>query len=392
MSPTNLILRRHLIHLLVVGLAGTGAAVVQATHEVPFIGQQFLNEGQNSEPYGLPSQKLAEIFAKAPSIEAKYPIQGYNIFAPGPRDESAPEAVPGWQIQIKLTTDISLDGVDLSFLDGVSPDIVEDDIDEIEGEDGGEDWCEDEKEVFDTVLISLVPPASLVSTEPRFSFNNNSGNNTARVHNWTVCAAVWVTGLIMDNTTGSKSSTFASFSSLQRHFNASSSCLGLVSDQCISDMITEFNSAHGGDCKSRTLPRSCRAAFSNGDDELAAVNLAQTLTGASNDIFPFGTPIFAASTYPRMAEEKPTAEALKAVNEWVFPIVMSWTSPEGGPTQSHLSCVGINRALGATSPLATPSDLPRPAVLVSGASSIHWVSAYGVLALVGGALSLQEVW
>lgn len=290
MSPANMIGSRHLRLLT---LAGAGAAVVQAAHENPFIGQQFLIIDRTFEPYELPPNKSTEIFAKVPTRDAKFPIQGYNIFTPAPGEQSVPEAVEGWQIEIKLTTDISLEGADPLFLDEDIPNTNK--TNSNEEDDLDEDLCEDYEEnlelddlrnqVFDAVLVSLLPPKNLVSTGKETSLNDPGGSNDTVINQgpgvaagstgWTVCAAVWVTGLSMDDSTRTGSSALASPSSQDRSSNTSSSCAGLVSEQCITDMIAEFNLAPGGNCKNRTLPSSCHPAFAGQDGGLDAVNLAQ---------------------------------------------------------------------------------------------------------------------
>lgn len=84
--------------------------------------------------------------------------------------------------------------------------------------------------------------------------------------------------------------------------------------------------------------------------EIRELTTAEKIALTGSGALDFTKPIFAASTYPfDVSDENSTAVA--EVNNWVFPIVMSWSRGQGSDTQaqSHLSCIRVNREL-ATSP------------------------------------------
>jgi len=249
-------------------LAVLSPLLVSAATQNPFIKQQFLINSQQLEPYNLPQDQSAQVLTQAPSVEATYPIQGYNIFTPGQQD-AASLVVDGWRLQIKVTTDISLKDANPS-----------------EEDDTGEedDYCSDFDEfedlgskVFDAALISLLAPDNL---SPSANLNNTGsriGNGTA-TGAWTVCAAVWLTGLILNDNSSTTSPLDIT--------NNTNSCAGLLSNECIDEMIAGFNSAPDGNCQNQTVPASCQAL--GGLDGLPAFNIPQS----KSHPFPISTRIW----------------------------------------------------------------------------------------------------
>lgn len=291
MTPTRALKTRRNSPLDLVVLLALAATTTQATSHNPFIKQQFLvgNQTPTLEPYNLPPEETAQIFTKTPSSEATWPIQGYNIFSQGGQQDFSSLAVSGWRIQIKIASDISLQNANIP-----DPDAME--LDD-------EDFCTDTEDtelemlpedltdqVFDTALISLLPPDNLSSGSSGGStdapFANSTGITNGTVGGgisggggvgggWTLCAAVWITGLFLDeiNSTNTVSPLDDSTSNSNSD-NADSSCTGVVSAQCIADMADGFNAAAqaGQNCQNQTLPDSCASAF-KGLEGLPAFNL-----------------------------------------------------------------------------------------------------------------------
>ncbi|KAK1751109.1 hypothetical protein QBC47DRAFT_392241 [Echria macrotheca] len=299
---------------LLVSLA-CGAALA-----TPFAQQQYLIG--DTYPYGYSPDDFRKATSKTNAVQS-VAVPGFDITAaPGNNGTAATQdfSLDGWRLVVGVTGDVAIPSN--------SPD-----------SQGG-------SKVFDTAVLSLTPPAKIA---------NNLGSNP-NTDSWSVCSAIWAMGL-----------SSAALSGAAATSDASGSCSGLLSPDCIAEMEAGFNSA--GFCQNQTMPLSCATLLANGTDGVtSASNLPQTIGGLIAD-----GPFFAAATLPL---DKGNSTALNEVSTWVFPVVLSWrysgssVSALGGPggdTVSHLACVRAAAGNGKTNVggvgLGSGSWRPTPAWL-----------------------------
>ncbi|KAK4445183.1 hypothetical protein QBC34DRAFT_473086 [Podospora aff. communis PSN243] len=159
------------------------------------------------------------------------------------------------------------------------------------------------------------------------------------LRSWFLCSAVWANGL----------SEAALAGATGERGTGRSSCQGMLSDECVTEMSRGFTSADF--CQNQTMPRACAPFLANGTDGVTrGAFLPMTIGDIVSDTE--GSTFYSAATGPI---DRGNATAFEAVRTWVFPVVLSWTprvvsaapsfvgTPEGD-TRTFVACVSFAAA------------------------------------------------